>query len=134
LSCCANPVPSACDVYGTLDAALTTVGHFVRREDSRAVFSAVQYEINGDRPMGCRVVWAAGAGAHFVAIGGWQVMADGTEFVEIHDPFYGSTTLPYAQFVSGYRQPGDAWKNSYFTHPSPAPAGGAVDVGAPTNA
>jgi len=132
--CCGSPTPSVCDVYGSLDASLTTVGHLVRREDNPIAFTAVQTEIGAKRPLGARIEWSGGSGAHFVALGGWKLMSDGTEFVEVYDPLFKFTSLPYNQFVSGYRSNGDAWRNSYFTHPSPPVVAGARAAAAPTNA
>jgi hypothetical protein len=76
----------------------------------------------GTRPLGCRIAWAGGS-AHFVAIGGWSTAADGTEYVDIYDPYYGFAQKTYADFVSAYRTAGDTWTHSYATA---AAAGGAI--------
>jgi hypothetical protein len=133
-TCCVSPVPGPCDRAWYLDRALARVGHFDRIDYTSEPFSTVQSEINTGRPLGCRIAWAAGL-AHFVAIGGWQVASDGAEFVDVFDPYYGASTLPYATFVSGYRSPGDMWTHSYFTLSSAVALGGYVaDPSAPLSA
>ena len=41
----------------------------------------------------CRIVWAGG-GAHFVALGGWLVSADSSQYVNVLDPIYGPRSTP----------------------------------------
>jgi Papain-like cysteine protease AvrRpt2 len=132
-SCCVQPTPGACNVYGSLDASLQTVGHFSSRSNNCEPFALVQSEINNRRPMGARIAWA-GNGAHFVALYGWLITGDGKEFVDVADPWYGTRNLPYSKFVSRYRNPGDRWTHSYFTSVGGVALGGGVpDVSAPTN-
>jgi hypothetical protein len=134
LQCCESPTPGGCDVYGSLDASLKTVGHFRSRSDARETFSVVRAEIDAGRPMAGRIEWARG-GAHFVALYGWQIAADGTEMVDVYDSIYSTRNgLPYTKFVSRYRDPGDSWTHSYFTNRSaPALGGGSADPTEPTN-
>jgi hypothetical protein len=90
-------------------------------------FTVVQGEINGGRPLGCRIQWVGG-GAHFVALGGWSSATDGTEYVDVYDPYYGFVQATYNSFVSSYRTSGDDWTHSYFVIAAPAvaAAGGAA--------
>jgi len=113
LNCCGGDAADSCNQPWYLDRALTRVGHFDRITFSSATFAVVQGEINGGRPLGCRIAWAGGS-AHFVAVGGWRVTADGSQYVNICDPYYGPTTKKYSDFVSAYMTPGDSWTHSYF--------------------
>lgn len=128
LDCCGADASNGCNQPWSLDTALTTVGHFGRFVSSSSSFAVVQGEINADRPLGCRIQWADDDGAHFVALGGWSTGVDGTEYVDVHDPYYGFVQKTYDGFVSSYRKSGDTWTHSYFTLATPPPvaSGGAV--------
>jgi|SRR5208337_1702560 len=131
--CCGNPIPNGCDVCNSLDASLQTVGHYGGRSDQFEAFSVVQREINAQRPMGIRIKWAV-PGAHFAALYGWDVLANGTEFLHVADPLYGSRQETYPWVVSRYLGPGNTWTHSYFTTAGGAVLGsGAPDPTAPTN-
>jgi hypothetical protein len=135
LSCCGTPDASTgCNVAWYLDRALTRVGHFDYLSAASEPFATVQGEIAAGRPLGCRIAWAVGS-AHFVALGGWLTAPDGTQYVDVHDPWYGFTQLPYNTFVSSYRTPGDSWTHSYFVAAAAAvAAAGAPVVNAPKSA
>jgi len=128
LNCCGGDASDGCNKPWYLDRALTRVGHFDRISASSAPFTGVQAEIGGNRPLGCRIAWAGG-GAHFVALGGWLIAADGSSYVNVCDPFYGPVQKKYDDFVSAYVSPGDGWTHSYFIAGAMAVAGG----GAPPN-
>jgi hypothetical protein len=134
LNCCGNNVPAACNVQWSLDSPLSRVGHYGRRVDHYVSFNDIQQEINTNRPLGCRVEWLGGS-AHFVAVSGWSVGPDGTQYVDVEDPAFTFKQLPYDDFVSAYQTPGDSWANSYFIISAGIVAGGGVDVGsnAPKN-
>jgi hypothetical protein len=124
LNCCGGDESDGCNQPWYLDKALVRVGHFDHMNASNSTFAGVQAEINGRRPLGCRIAWAGG-GAHFVALGGWQIAADGSSYVNVCDPFYGPVQKKYDDFVSAYMAPGDGWTHSYFTTGAVAVAGGA---------
>ncbi|SRR6266849_529570 len=128
LSCCGVDAADGCNQPWYLDAALRRVGHFNHMSSLSSEFTAVQEEINGRRPLGCRIAWTGG-GAHFVALGGWLISADGSLYVNVCDPFYGQMQKKYADFVSAYMSLGDEWTHSYFTTAAPMVAAG----GAPPN-
>ena len=138
LNCCGSDGSGACNQYGYLDRALARVGHFDHISAPNTSFIGVQGEIGGGRPLGCRIAWAGGpnSGAHFVALGGWKVAADGSEYVNVCDPLYGTVQKKYNDFVSAYMSPGDSWTHSYFTTGAMAiAAGGApLDPNSPPSA
>ena len=114
LNCCGSDGAGACNQPWYLDRALTRVGHFDHISASSSPFAGVQVEIGGRRPLGCRIAWAGG-GAHFVALGGWLIAADGSLYVNVCDPLYGPVSKKYDDFVSAYITTGDDWTHSYFT-------------------
>ena len=137
LDCCGSDGPGACNQPFSLDAPLIRVGHFDHRNDTSIAFAGVQAEINGLRPLGCRIQWAGtNNGAHFVALGGWLIAADGSTYVNVCDPLYGTVQKKYDDFASAYVSPGDAWTHSYFTIGAMAVAGGGapLDPNSPTSA
>jgi hypothetical protein len=134
LNCCGGdgPVgpPNGCNKPWSLDTALSRVGHYAHMVTGTQSFSVVQQEITAGRPICCRIEWAGNlAGAHFVAVAGWSVLPDGTEYLEVYDPNNGVFTQKvYADFCSAYQSVGDRWSHSYFTQAGGpgALAGGAV--------
>ena len=139
LGCCperpGDPCPGNCDVPWQLNLALKRVGHLDSTLGQAATFAAVQAEINSQQPIGCHITWVLGSG-HFVAITGWSLGASGTSYVDIKDPFYGPTTLPFSQFSTAYQKSGDSWDYTYFTKRTPAVAVATLepDPSAPMNA
>src|ERR1700719_3351620 len=109
--CCGGGAGGPCDVYGFLDRALSTVGHFERMAAAVADFQTVDGEIDARRALGRRVAWSGG-GAHFVAIGGYRELP--APYVHVEDPWYGPSDVPYATLVSGYQGTG-SWTHSYWT-------------------
>jgi len=123
LDCCGADASTGCNQPWSLDTALSAVGHFDRLVWSSVLFADVTNEINAGRPLGCRIQWTGG-GAHFVALGGWSTTVDGTEYVDVFDPYYGYVQKVYNDFVSAYKAPGDQWTHSYFTTAAQTVAGG----------
>lgn len=109
--CCGGGASGPCNVYGYLDQALTTVGHFDHLAGSVAAFQSVDQEIDGGRPMGVRVAWSGG-GAHFVAIGGYRELPD--QYVHVEDPWYGPSDVAYTTLQNGYQGSG-SWTHTYWT-------------------
>src|SRR5215475_6827102 len=135
LNCCGADAGNGCNQPWYLDAALARVGHFSRIDAANSPFSVVQTEIDQGHPLGCRIAWVGG-GAHFVALGGWLVAADGTQYVRVYDPYYGFKETSYSGFVSAYHTEGDSWTHSYFTLavPEAGIAGGGPPANSPKNA
>jgi hypothetical protein len=136
LACCGADASGGCNQPWYLDRALIQVGHFGSLTVPNAAYAVVMTEINGGRPLCCRIQWAGG-GAHFVALGGWSQAPDGTDFVDVYDPYYGFVQTSYTDFCSSYRSPGDTWTHTYFTVSAvvAAAAGGAAsDPSAPMSA
>jgi papain like cysteine protease AvrRpt2 len=129
LDCCGVDRSTGCNIPWYLDTPLTRVGHFDRMDPASAPFLDIQTEINGKRPLCCRIAWAGG-NAHFVALGGWSTAADGTEYVDIHDPYYGFAQKTYTDFVTAYRTSGDTWTHSYFTRSTAVALAGKPSPGA----
>jgi hypothetical protein len=111
--CCAGAASAGCNVYGHLDRALTTVGHFGRMAEQVASFWDVGAEIEAERPLGVRVAWSGG-GAHFLAIGGYRELPD--QYLHVEDPWYGPSQVSYAALISGYQGKG-SWTHTYWTKP-----------------
>jgi hypothetical protein len=109
--CCGSGANGACNVYGYLNQALATVGHFDRMAEQVADFQAVDGEIDAKRPLGVRVAWSGG-GAHFVAIGGYRERPE--QYVHVEDPWYGPSDVAYATLKSGYQGSG-SWTHTYWT-------------------
>lgn len=129
LQCCGADASSKCNQPWYLDAALARTGHFDHMNASNSHFADVRTEINNGRPLGCRIAWSGG-GAHFMTLSGWRVTADGSEYVDVHDPYYGFAQKSYPDFVAAYQSSGDAWTHTYFARSSVQVGAGGTAPGA----
>lgn len=114
-NCCMNGADAACDIPWYLDRALTTTGNFQDVRSGTVGFADVVSLTAAGTPLATRVGWSGGGG-HFVVLHGWKKVSSGAEFVDVADPFYGTSTIPYGDFVSRYRSTG-SWTHSYWTQP-----------------
>lgn len=114
--CCTNP--ELCDVQHTLETSLQQVGHFNDMVFDPLEFAATETEINGERPLGCRIGWfGGGGGGHFVVIHGTsRDTSSGSlkQWVAVADPKFGPSDYLIEDFTNAYRQEG-AWTHSYLT-------------------
>ncbi|HEX4166623.1 MAG TPA: papain-like cysteine protease family protein [Bryobacteraceae bacterium] len=118
-NCCSGE--AACDQFGALDVALTAVNSILPATLNNQIrpgkvlkFAAVQAEIDAGRPVGVRIQWYGedpNAG-HFVIISGYAIEASGEKWVDVSDPYYEDSTVPYDQFVSAYLEAG-SWSDTY---------------------
>jgi hypothetical protein len=95
-----------------LDQALQATGNLTNWSAGAAGFATVEQEINAGRPLAARIAWPKGGG-HFVTLDGYDTA--GGQYLSVKDPFYGTSTYPYASFQSAYRGSG-SWSHSYYTH------------------
>jgi hypothetical protein len=109
-SCCTAPMP--CNLPYYLESALRTTGNLASDSANSDTFSNVQSEISNDSPVCCHISWAGPeGGGHFVAIYGYDAA---TQDLDIGDPYYGRSTIPYSVFVSKYQGSG-TWDYTYKT-------------------
>lgn len=106
-TCCTDPAP--CNVYGYLNKALTTVGHFKSMAGSTEPDATITSESNNGLPLGVRVAWKGG-GAHFIMVVG----GGPNDMVLVKDPIYGLSYISYATLSGSYQGSG-TWTHSYFT-------------------
>jgi hypothetical protein len=113
--CTAGKNSGVCNVPYFLDLALTRVGHFETMKDTAVPLSPyVIAEISADRPLGVRVGWGgAGDDGHFLAIAGYSTI--GEQFVDVEDPWWSASTVPYAVLRSAYQGDG-SWTHTYWTN------------------
>jgi hypothetical protein len=107
--CCGAGASGPCNIYGFLDAALTTAGHFDKITSGPATVGQMTTEINAGRPVGARTAWSGG-GAHFVAIIGSLAGS----FYAIDDPIFGKSDVSEAVFKTAYQGSG-SWTHTYYT-------------------
>jgi hypothetical protein len=109
--CCGGAASTSCNVYGTLNTALTRVGHLDRMVSGGATFQEVDDEIDAERPLGLRVAWSGG-GAHFLAVIGY--LEGVVEYVAVDDPIYGKSDLTFSALTTSYQGSG-SWTHTYYT-------------------
>jgi hypothetical protein len=120
--------PAKCNAYGYLDQALTTTGNLQEMQSRSMSFAEVQAQIRQSKPVGSRVGWFGGGG-HFMAIVGWMVADSGEQYLDVADPIFLNSQIPYDSYASAYQSGGD-WTHSYLTEaPQPQVALRANRVG-----
>jgi hypothetical protein len=112
-TCCSSGGSAACNQPWYLDKALARVGDLQSWQGGSVPYATVVAEVNGTRPLGCRIGWSGGGG-HFVALYGYQTVSTTQQWVVVGDPWYGNSTLLYNTFRTGYQGTG-TWTHTYFT-------------------
>jgi hypothetical protein len=105
--CCTNPRSSTCD-HGEWPESVYPLYGFNNTKTLRSfTFAEVRGEIDAGRPVECYYDWTQG-GAHVALIYGYDA---GTQDLEVHDPWFGSSPRPYAYVLSAYGM--GQWTMSY---------------------
>jgi len=120
--CCANA--TMCNKPSRLDLALGAVKALAPNGyvATNLLWSVLVAELEANRPVGVRINWSDNSG-HFLVIDGYT----DTGMVEVEDPWYGHSSVPFTQFLTAYLGTG-RWSHSYKTvRPGP----GALPAGAP---
>lgn len=115
VDCCNDGSHPDCDRPWYLDRALSSTSNLNDVRSGSVGFAEIVTVIGDWKPLGVRVGWIGGGG-HFIIIRGWTKTSAGDEFVHVSDPFYGSSTVLYVDFVGRYRSLG-TWTHTYWTQP-----------------
>jgi Papain-like cysteine protease AvrRpt2 len=108
---------SGCDVQADLGEVFDKLnaghGNPMRKNVlARALtFQEVRDFIDAGVPICVRIEWLGGGG-HFVIVTGYSVSDTGVNWVDVSDPFYGDSLLPFDFFSAQYRFVGH-WTDSY---------------------
>ncbi len=122
--CCGSP--GACNQPEKLQTALTRIGRLNRLIVGPSDFTLIKSEIDQKRPVCVRIQWF-GAGAHFVVISGYTVLASGDRIIEVADSFYGESSsgtyhgiwnIDFDLFPASY-QSGGTWSATFLTQSKP---------------
>jgi hypothetical protein len=118
---CCGDLPSECNRPASLESALTAVNTLLNKNlDNRTLprflkFEEIREQIDSGRPVCARIQWIGEQRAHFVMICGYSVSRSGTQWVDVADPYWGNSVVPYTQFVSSYLNAG-VWSDSYLVN------------------
>jgi hypothetical protein len=113
-TCCSNPTSPQCNQDGYLDQALTVTGNLSSWAAGQLGFAGVQAEINSQRALALRIGWNGGGG-HFIAVAGYKDTGI-QQTVDVKDPWYGDSTIPYNTLLSSYQGSGTC-THYYYTKP-----------------
>ena len=102
-----------CNKDWYLDRALTRTGNLQSWVGNPVALSDVEHELNAGRPVGVRIGWAGGGG-HFVVLDGYSDPGTGPGFLNVQDPIFGKSRMPYSAFRNTYHGDG-AWTHTYYT-------------------
>jgi hypothetical protein len=109
--CCQDGGRPACDRPLDLWTAIGAVGHLAKMTRGPASLARVRKEIDHGRAIGCSIEWSFGGG-HAVLIDGYA----GRDLVQVRDPLFGTSTLPYRDFRRRYTAFG-TWTVTSYTKP-----------------
>ncbi|MCU1294939.1 MAG: hypothetical protein JWP08_3789 [Bryobacterales bacterium] len=115
---CCGAAAVQCDRTAPLEDALAAVNTMLNKNLNCQVlgrflkFGEIRTQIDAGRPVCARIQWIGEQRAHFVMISGYSVSHSGEQWVDVADPYWGNSILPYPQFVSSYRHAGE-WSDSY---------------------
>ena len=113
-TCCINHDSDECDRPHRLSDALLRLGRLRGAVLNGSLNGAsVRLEIDQGRPVGVRIQWFGGEAGHFVLIIGYDDSEAARPQYIIADPFYVQSTVPVAEFPSGYQTQGGNWTHSY---------------------
>jgi len=115
-ACCNNGSSTQCNQPWYLDRALQRTSNLNSMSSGAATYKTLNTEVENSHPLGCRIGWNLGGG-HFVALHGYSNKISGptTEnWVDVADPFYGSSSMLYDNFRTKYQNAG-TWTHSYST-------------------
>ena len=101
------------DVPKRLSDTLRLTGNYVNHIQNIIEWQEIRSEIVSRRLVCARIRWQSGGG-HFVVIYG-VAEAEATQWLYIADPRYGTSFIPYEQFVHDYHSTGSSWSHTYFT-------------------
>jgi hypothetical protein len=109
-----RPAPRACNRTWYLDKALRLVGRLAGKPRVRALsFALTARKIHAGRPVCARIQWGPGPSAHFVVVTGSETAKSGSQWVDVEDPFAGSSTWLYDEFRSNYQYSQGQWTDTY---------------------
>jgi hypothetical protein len=111
--CCQDGSTAQCNRDWYLEDALRRTGNFASWSFGGVSSAEIRSEILNGRVLGAQIGWFEG-GTHFVMIAGYR--CDAAEYVDIRDPWYGSTEIPLATFSTIYLNIG-SWIYTYHTEP-----------------
>jgi hypothetical protein len=107
-------LPRTCNQPWYLDRALKIVGRLKAKPKTRPLsFEQTEKKIRADRPVCARIQWGPGPDAHFVVISGCETSPAGNRWVDVEDPFAGSSTWLYDEFLVNYRYSQGQWLDTF---------------------
>jgi hypothetical protein len=112
--CCNDPFPNDRDSTATLQDVLGKLQLLQEPPEPPLSPQDIYTQIvTNSFPIGCRIGWFGhNDNGHFVVICGCPVTASGDQWLDIADPFYGYSTVPYDEFVNSYLSAGE-WTNAF---------------------
>ena len=109
-----KPISQKCNRTWFLDKALELVGRLKGKAKAIVLsFAQVERRIRDGVPVCVRILWGKGPAAHFVVISGCETAPSGAQWVDIEDPFAGSSTWLYEEFRLNYQYSEGAWVATY---------------------
>jgi hypothetical protein len=97
-----------------LEKALRIVGRLAAPPIAGPLpFGRIQKEILAGRPVCARVAWPGSTIGHFILIYGCGKSKNGSQWLYVEDPLYGSSTWLYSEFCRNYQYAEGRWSHTY---------------------
>jgi hypothetical protein len=110
---CTGPhVPPQFNVPKPLQEVLQDLNNLQAVKNVPLSFTEIQSQIAASLPVCVRIGWFGEFSGHFVVVYGWGISASGEPWVEVADPFFGNSLLPYDEFRNNYQQAGE-WTDTF---------------------
>jgi hypothetical protein len=107
-------ISQKCNVPWYLDKALRIVRRLNGKPKPLPLsFAALEKKLKAGRPVCVRVRWGRGPAAHFVVVSGCETGPGGHHWVDVDDPFAGSSTWLYDEFRDDYQYAKGHWSATY---------------------
>jgi hypothetical protein len=126
--CCGQGAadPTKCNRAWCLGKALNSTSNLAQMLSRRLSLAEIRTDLARNSPVGSRVEWPGGGG-HFQVIIGWLVSDDGTEYIDVSDPWYEDSQVAFSEFAESYQLRGE-WTHSYLTKSAIAASGAGAAI------
>jgi hypothetical protein len=109
-----KPMQAACNCPWFLQSALKIVHRLKGKpKPTNLKFSQILKKIKAGRPVCVEILWGKGPTAHYIVISGCAIGPKGERWVDIEDPYYGSSTWLFEEFRSNYEYAQGKWITTF---------------------
>ena len=109
---CSEPPQADADLPAGLDLVLRELGSFKKMKSEAIPFETLVEQIDAGFPVCARIGWSGENQGHFIVLCGCPVSSTGEQWVDVADPFFPASTVPYEVLLNSYQGLGQ-WTDTY---------------------